>query len=184
MKQTELVDGTDDAVVASGVSDISLAEARRLVALFADVTTSKDVERFLGGFTDDCVVQFGHFPTMRGKQQLRPFVESMFSPRLKDFVCPEPCAVARKGGGEASVGGRAGQPLSRERTSSRDADGVARPEGNTNGRVSASARSARRGRRHWHVRKLHVLREPGGPMTGRCGVPLAVRIGKVRSRSR
>ena len=87
MMQTELVDATDDAVVASGVSDISLAEARRLVALFADVTTSKDVERFLAGFTEDCVVQFGRFPTMRGKQQLRPFVESMFSPRLKDFVC-------------------------------------------------------------------------------------------------
>jgi hypothetical protein len=110
-------------------------------------------------------------------------VRVLCSEGVANHTGPEPCAVARKGGGEASAGGRTGQPLSRERTSSRDADGVIHPEGNTNGRVSASARSARRGRRHWHVRKL-LVREPGGPMTGRCGVPLAVRIGKVRSRSR
>jgi SnoaL-like domain len=87
MMQTELIDGTDDAVIASGVSDIPLAEARRLVALFADVTTTKDVEKFLSGFTDDCVVQYGPFPTIRGKQQLRGFTISMFSPKLKDFIC-------------------------------------------------------------------------------------------------
>lgn len=87
MMQTQLIDATDDAVIASAASDIPLAEARRLVALFAEVTTSKDVDRFLAGFTDDCVVRFGRFPTMRGKQQLRPFVESMFSPRLTDFIC-------------------------------------------------------------------------------------------------
>ena len=102
---------------------------------------------------------------------------------IASHLGPEPCGGIREGDGEASAGEGTGQPLSRERTSSRDADGVARPEGNTNGRVIASARSARRGRRHWHVRKL-LVREPGGPMTGRCGVPLAVRIGKVRSRSR
>ena len=96
---------------------------------------------------------------------------------------PEPCAVARKGGGEASAGGCTGQPLSRERTLSRDADSVVHLEGNTNGRENASAQSARRGRRPWHVHKLSV-REPGDPMTGRCEVCLAVRIGKVRSRSR
>ena len=87
MMQSELIDGTDEAVIASGVSDIPLAEARRLVAMFAEITTSANVERFLSGFTEDCVVQFGRFPTMRGKEQLRPFVESMFSPRLKNFVC-------------------------------------------------------------------------------------------------
>jgi hypothetical protein len=87
MMQTELVDGTDDLVIVSGVSDIPLAEALRLVAMFAEVTTSKDVDKFLSGFTDDCVVQFGRFPTTYGKQQLRAFVASMFSPRLKDFTC-------------------------------------------------------------------------------------------------
>jgi ketosteroid isomerase-like protein len=87
MMQTDLIDETDDKVIVSGVSEIPLPEARRLVAMFADVTTSKDVDKFLSGFTDDCVVQFGRFATMYGKQQLRPFVASMFSPRLKDFTC-------------------------------------------------------------------------------------------------
>jgi len=87
MMQRDLIDGTDDGVIVSGVSDIPLAEARRLVAMFADVTTAKDVDKFLSGFTDDCVVHFGRFAVMRGKQQLRPFVASMFSPRLKNFIC-------------------------------------------------------------------------------------------------
>ena len=34
-------------------------------------------------------------------------------------IGPEPCAVTREGEGEASAGERAGQPLSRDRTSSR-----------------------------------------------------------------
>lgn len=37
---------------------------------------------------------------------------------------PEPCAVAREGGGEASVGVRAGRVLSRESDSHRGADAV------------------------------------------------------------
>ena len=37
---------------------------------------------------------------------------------------PESCAVTRKGEGEALTGGRAGQVLSRERTSLRGADAV------------------------------------------------------------
>ena len=37
---------------------------------------------------------------------------------------PEPCAVAREGGGEASVGVRAGRVLSRESDSLRGADAV------------------------------------------------------------
>ena len=87
MTQTELVDATDEAVIVSGVSEIPLAEAQRLVAMFAEATTAKDVERFLAGFTEDCVVHFGRFPVMRGKGQLRPFVATMFSPRLAHFVC-------------------------------------------------------------------------------------------------
>jgi len=62
-------------------------QARDLVALLAKVTTSKSVDDFLAGFTDDCVVQYGEFPVMIGKSSFRPFVEQMFSPKLKDFVC-------------------------------------------------------------------------------------------------
>jgi len=53
------------------------------------------------------------------------------------------------------------------------------------GRVIASARLVRRGRRPWHVRKLSVFREPGDLASGRAGFAAAlVRVGKVRSRSR
>ena len=97
-------------------------------------------------------------------------------------IGPEPCVAAREGNGEASAGERIGQPLSRERNSPRGADAVRRAEGNTDGRVSASARTPRRGQRPWHVRTL-LAREPGGLTRDRCACA-AVRIGKARSRSR
>ncbi len=77
-------------------------------------------------------------------------------------IGPEPCAVVREGGSEASVGEHIGQPLSLAKIHIPGADAVAKAEGNTDGRVSASARTARRGRRTWHVWKL-VAREPGDP---------------------
>ena len=71
-------------------------------------------------------------------------------------IGPEPCAGASEGTGEASVGECIGQPLSRERCLVPGADAVERAEGNTCGRDSASARTARRGRRTWHVQTLLV----------------------------
>ena len=79
---------------------------------------------------------------------------------------PEPCAITRKDGGEASAGGRAGQPLSRERKVIPGADAVAKAEGHTSGRAGiASARKTRRGRRTWHARTL-LAREPGDLLLG------------------
>ena len=75
-------------------------------------------------------------------------------------VGPEPCAAAREGCGEASAGGRAGQPLSRDRKLIPGADAVCVAEGNMSKSVIASAWATRRGRRTWHARKLFV-REPG-----------------------
>ena len=75
-------------------------------------------------------------------------------------IDPESCADAREGIGEALTGERIGQPLSRESTLILGADVVPLTEGNTDGRDSASAQTARRGRRHWHVRTLFA-REPG-----------------------
>ena len=63
-------------------------------------------------------------------------------------IGPEPCVAAREGGDEASVGERIGQPLSLEKIIP-GADVVAKTEGDMDGRVSASARTARRGRRPW-----------------------------------
>jgi hypothetical protein len=64
-------------------------------------------------------------------------------------IGPEPCAVVREGRGEASVGVHIGQPLSLVMIHIPGADAVAKAEGNTDGRVSASAQTARRGRRTW-----------------------------------
>jgi hypothetical protein len=75
-------------------------------------------------------------------------------------IGPESCAVAREGFGEALTGARIGQPLSRERFLILGADAVHLAEGNTSGRVIASARTTRRGQRPWHVQTL-LAREPG-----------------------
>ena len=98
-------------------------------------------------------------------------------------IGPEPCAGIREGAGEASAGEGIGQPLSRERSTVPGADAFQIAEGKTDGRVNASARSARRGRRPWHVQTL-LGWEPGGLMFGRRWEPIAARDGKARSRSR
>ena len=76
-------------------------------------------------------------------------------------IGPEPCAVTREGAGEASAGEHIGQPWSRENLSNPGAHVFGITEGNIGGRVSASVRPSRRGRRPWHVWKLFA-REPGG----------------------
>ena len=97
-------------------------------------------------------------------------------------IGPEPCVCVREDADEASVGVRIGQPLSRERVHILGADVFVRTEGNMRGRDSASASSARRGQRTWHVRKLSA-REPGGLSSIRRRFS-PDRVGKVRSRSR
>ena len=76
-------------------------------------------------------------------------------------IGPEPCVGVREGVGEASAGERIGQPLSRESLIVLGADVVGLTESDVDGRAIASACSARRGHRHWHVWKLFA-REPGG----------------------
>jgi len=99
-------------------------------------------------------------------------------------IGPEPCAGTREGVGEASAGERAGQPLSHENISILGADAVDKAEGDMSGRVIASARMTRRGRRPWHVCTL-LAREPGDLQSDRRRHDgPAVRIGKARSRSR
>ena len=75
-------------------------------------------------------------------------------------IGPEPCDGVREGAGEASAGEHTGQPLSREIIKVPGADVLCNAEGNTDGRVSVSARTARRGRRPWHVWTL-LARELG-----------------------
>ena len=85
---------------------------------------------------------------------------------VANHIGPEPCAGAREGVGEASVGVRAGQPLSRERHLNPDADEVGISEGHTEGLANARASTVRRGPRPWHVRTL-LVREPGDLSSGR-----------------
>ena len=98
-------------------------------------------------------------------------------------IDPESCAAAREGISEALTGECIGQPLSRESCLISGADVVPLTESNTDGRDIASAQTARRGRRHWHVQKF-LAREPGDPTSDHRHVADLVRIGKARSRSR
>ena len=59
---------------------------------------------------------------------------------VANHIGPEPCAVVRKGGGEASVGKRIGQPLSLAKIVIPGADAVANAEGNTDGRETRAPR--------------------------------------------
>ena len=79
---------------------------------------------------------------------------------------PESCVGICEDAGKALTGERIGQPLSRESLKISGADVVAFTEGNMDGRVSASARPTRRGRRPWHVLMLFA-REPGDLGFGR-----------------
>jgi hypothetical protein len=79
---------------------------------------------------------------------------------VANHIGPEPCACIREDVCEASVGERAGQPLSRDRKLSPGADAVCVAEGNTSECVNASTWTTRRGRRTWHARTLFA-REPG-----------------------
>ena len=102
---------------------------------------------------------------------------------LAIHVAPDPCAGVREDVGEASVGERIGQPLSRETVINPSADVVHLTEGKIGRRDIASARRARRGLRPWHVRTL-LVREPGDLWIDHRPSGLMVRGGKARSRSR
>ena len=74
---TQMLNQTDDADIEAGASTIGVEHARELVQLFAEVTTSKHVEAFLAGFTDDCVVHYNQFPVMHGWFNLGPGLRAM-----------------------------------------------------------------------------------------------------------
>ena len=87
---------------------------------------------------------------------------------VANHIGPEPCAGIREDVGEASVGECIGQPLSHESAIFPGADAVSEAEGDTTRHASASAWSARRGQRPWHVWTL-LAREPGDLVIGQDG---------------
>jgi hypothetical protein len=104
---------------------------------------------------------------------------------IANRIGPESCAVVREDLGEALTGEHLGQPLSLVMNIVSSADTLSNAEGNTDGCAIASIRTARRGRRTWHVWTL-LAREPGGLTVdqGQRKSTALVRIGKARSRSR
>jgi hypothetical protein len=87
-------------------------------------------------------------------------VEVHYGEGIANHTGLESCAAYREVCGEALIGERAGQPLSREITHIQDADVVTFAEGKTDGCAIASTRTVLRGRRPWHARMLLVW-EPG-----------------------
>lgn len=75
-------------------------------------------------------------------------------------IGPESCAGAREGVREALTGGCIGQPSSRERNNPRAPTQSSTRKATRTGAQVASARTARRGQRPWHVQTL-LAREPG-----------------------
>ena len=88
---------------------------------------------------------------------------------IASHIGPEPCADFREDVGEASVGDSIGQPLSRESEIEPGADAVLIAEGETDGRVTASARPARRGLRPRHVQRFIVALLSGACLMELCG---------------
>ena len=102
---------------------------------------------------------------------------------VANHIGPEPCVRVREGTGEASAGGRAGQPLSRESPYVPGADAVTVAEGNTTEALSrASCRPGVVIDPGTHANSSLGNREISRPATGPLG--RLVRIGKARSRSR
>ena len=95
-----------------------------------------------------------------GKDQV---VRVHYDEEVANHIGPESCVATREGCGEASIRVGMGQPLSRENLEISGADAFQIAEGNTNGCAitNASTRTARLGRRPWHVQTV-LGREPGG----------------------
>ena len=97
-------------------------------------------------------------------------------------IGPEPCVCVREGAGEASVGERIGQPLSRESKIVPGADVVKITEGDANeGDMRAFVRPGVVGEPGMCGSSLCGNREVSGSA---CGWTPQVRVGKTRSRSR
>jgi hypothetical protein len=103
---------------------------------------------------------------------------------IANHIGPEPCAGIREDVGEASVGERTGQPLSRDRKLIPGADAVCVAEGNMCPRAPTQAlgQPGVVEEPGTYARSLYGNREISGSAEGSFG--LTVRGGKARSRSR
>ena len=86
MTQEELIDFTQDEMLDAGSSIFTIEKARALVELFAQVTTSRDADAFVEGFTEDCVVRF-NTSGISGRDELRDFMSARFEKFGEDYKC-------------------------------------------------------------------------------------------------
>ena len=104
--------------------------------------------------------------------------------RYSEPCCPRVMRVASRGATRSVDRGTCRPAIEPRKKFDPGADVVRSTEGNMHGRVIASARATRRGRRPWHARTL-LVREPGDLQSDRRRQSWpAARIGKVRSRRR
>ena len=86
MTQERLIDETDDEMLNAGTSVFTIDKAKALVELFAKVTTSRDADAFVEGFTEDCVVRF-NATDLRGREELKNFMSARFEKFSDGYLC-------------------------------------------------------------------------------------------------
>ncbi len=82
-----LKDRTEDDDLAAGASRISIAKAKALVDHFARVTTSRNSDEFVRGFTEDCIVRFNLSPQMTGRKEVHDYMAPRFARYDDSYKC-------------------------------------------------------------------------------------------------
>ena len=78
---------TDDAVLESGATVYSVAQARAIVRRMAEVTASMDADAFATGHTEDCVVCFVQGPPLVGRRAVRDHMAGRLTPDRVGYTC-------------------------------------------------------------------------------------------------
>ncbi|MCX7382253.1 MAG: nuclear transport factor 2 family protein [Alphaproteobacteria bacterium] len=81
---------TPDEMLALGAGEYSVQQAKDIVQLFAEVSTSCDVDAFIQGFTEDSVTSFNDRHDIVGRAALREFMAPRFAAFARpgaDFLC-------------------------------------------------------------------------------------------------
>jgi nuclear transport factor 2 (NTF2) superfamily protein len=86
MQQTVLDGTTSDSVLTAPDQILTVSQARALVDLFARVTTSRNADDFIKGFTEDCVITFNR-AEVHGKAALHAFMAERFAKMPETYVC-------------------------------------------------------------------------------------------------
>jgi hypothetical protein len=87
MQRMDFTGSTSDSDLAAGAAVYSIQHAKKIVQTFAEVTTSRDVEAFAQGFTEDCVVHYPPFSVATGHDGLKRIMTRLFSGSMEGFVC-------------------------------------------------------------------------------------------------